>query len=434
MPALSFSSRLRDFFLRLRRGHAVEEARIDQAAVAVIGSVGDDEALRIDIGRANHRRVAEPVFVGEFEVALIVRRAAENGAGAVVHQNKVRHIDRQLPVRIERMQRADAGIEAELLGGVDIGLRGAAMPALVDEGGELRIFLRRRGGKRMIGRHRHELGAKQRIRPRGENLQLAFAIRRRLRIERETDQQAFRAADPILLHQPDFFRPAVERVERVKELLRIVGDLQEPLRQLALLDNGAGAPAAPVDHLLVGEHGLIDRIPIHLRLPPLDQIGGEKIEKHLLLVLVIGRIAGRDLAAPVERQAHRLELRLHGGDVFVGPNLRMDLALHGGVFGRHAEGVPAHRMQHRMAHGALHPRHHVAHRVVAHVAHMDAPGRIREHLEHVVFLADVVVLRGEDAAFVPDFLPAGLRLGGVVAFNGHWNCSRFRAFWLKPGT
>ena len=363
-----------------------------------------------------------------------MRRAAENGAGAVVHQNKVRHIDRQLPVRIERMQRADAGIEAELLGGVDVGLRGAAMPALVDEGGELRIFLRCRRRERMIGRHRHELGAKQGVRPRGEDFQLAFAVRCGFRIERETHQQAFRAADPVLLHQPDFFRPAVERVERVQQLLRIVGDLQEPLRQLALLDDGAGAPAAPVDHLLVGEHGLIDRIPIHLRLPPLDQIGGEKIEEHLLLMLVVGRIAGRDLAAPVERQAHRFELRLHGGDVLVGPNLRMDLALHGGVFRRHAEGVPAHRMQHRIPHGALHPRHHVAHGVVAHVAHMDAPGRIREHLEHVVFLADVVVLRGEDAALFPDFLPAGLRLGGVVALNGHWNCSRFRVFWLKPGT
>ena len=296
-----FLQSARHFFFRFRRGHAVEEARIDQPAVAVIGGVGDDEALRIDAGRTNHRRVAEPVFVDEIEVALVVRRAAENRAGAVVHQNKVRHIDRQLPVRIERMQRADAGIEAELLGGVDIGLRGAAMPALVDESGELRIFLRRRRGERMIGRHRHELGAKQGVRPRGEDFQLAFAVRCGFRIEREAHHQALRTADPVLLHQPDFFRPAVERVERVEQFLRIVGDLQEPLRQLALLDDGAGAPAAPVDHLLVGEHGLIDRIPIHLRLPPLDQIGGEKIEEHLLLMLVIGGIAGRDLAAPVER-------------------------------------------------------------------------------------------------------------------------------------
>ena len=40
---------LRDFFLRLLDGHAVEEARIDHAAVAVIGGIGDDEGLRIGL-------------------------------------------------------------------------------------------------------------------------------------------------------------------------------------------------------------------------------------------------------------------------------------------------------------------------------------------------------------------------------------------------
>src|SRR3989304_5758330 len=39
----------------------------------------------------------------------------------------------------------------------------------------------------------------------------------------------------------------------------IVRNLEEPLRQLALLDLGPRAPAAPIDHLLIGEHGVIDR-------------------------------------------------------------------------------------------------------------------------------------------------------------------------------
>ena len=97
----------------------------------------------------------------------------------------------------------------------------------------------------------------------------------------------------------------------------------------------------------------------------------------------------------------------------------MDLALHGGVLGRHAEGVPAHRMQHVEARGALVARDHVAHGVVAHMAHVDAPRRIGEHLQHVVFRARVVVAGREDAALVPDLLPAGLGLAGVVAFGGH---------------
>ena len=65
------------------------------------------------------------VFVDEVEVALVVRRAAEDRAGAVFHQDEVRHVDRQLPVRIERMDRPDAGVEAELLLRVDDFLRGA---------------------------------------------------------------------------------------------------------------------------------------------------------------------------------------------------------------------------------------------------------------------------------------------------------------------
>ena len=111
----------------------------------------------------------------------------------------------------------------------------------------------------------------------------------------------------------------------------------------------------------------------------------------------------------------------------------MDLALDCRVLGRHAEGVPAHRMQHRKAHRPLHPRHHVAHRVVADVAHMDAPRRIGEHLQHVVFrlvrrgvLARRRIGRGEDAALVPDFLPAGLGLGGVVAVGSHQESQVFR--------
>ena len=426
----------RHFLLRLGDGHAVEEARVDHAAVAVIGDVGDDERLRILIGRTHHWGYAEPVFVDEVEVALIVPRAAEDGAGTIIHQNEIRDVNRQGPSRIERMHRLHAGIEAHLLGGIDLGLRGTAMPALLDEFGERRIFLRGRGGERMIRRKRHEFRAEQCVRPRGEDLQLAFAVRRRRRIEREADQQSFGAADPIALHQPHFLRPAIERVERVEERLRILGDLEEPLRQLALLDERAGTPAEAVNHLLVREHGLVDRVPVHLRLAPLDETGAEEIEEHRLLMLVIGRVASRDLAAPVEREPHRLELRLHRRDVLVGPRLGVDLALHRGVLGRHAEGVPAHRMQHREALGALDPRHHVAHGVVAHVPHMDAPRRIGEHLQHVVFrppaFALRLVRRGEDAALVPHFLPAGLRLGGVIALDCHWIRSRFRPD-LGPG-
>ena len=162
----------------------------------------------------------------------------------------------------------------------------------------------------------------------------------------------------------------------------------------------------------------------------------EKIEEHALLVLVVGRIAGRDFARPVEGKPHRLELLLHRRDVVVGPRLGMDLALHCGVLGRHAEGIPAHRMQHLEPAGPLVARHHIAQRVVADVAHVDAPGGVGEHLEHVALRArragalgkGIRVGGGKDALLLPHLLPVLLADGGVIALvlsvGGHDGAAR----------
>ncbi len=348
-----------------------------------------------------------------------MRGAAEDRAGAVFHQHEIGDVDRQLPVRIERMDRPDAGVEALLLGGVDDLLRGAVTFRLGDEFREFRIFRGRRLRQRMIRRDRHELGAEQRVGPRREDLQLGLAGGRGRGIEREAHQQALGAADPVALHQPHLVGPAIQRIERVQQLLRVLGDLEDPLVHLALLDDGAGAPAAAVDHLLVGEHGHVDRIPVDLALLALGEAGAQKIQEHLLLVLVVSGIAGREFAGPVERQPDRPQLLLHRGDVVVGPRLRRDLALDRGVFRRQPERVPAHRVQHVEALGAHEARQHVAERVVADMPDMDAPGRVGEHLQHVIFRPRIVVFGGEDRLFVPLALPARLGFAGVVAFGGH---------------
>ena len=243
-------------------------------------------------------------------------------------------------------------------------------------------------------------------------------VGRRL-IEREADQQALGAADPVALHQPHLVGPAVQRIERVQQLLRIFRDLEDPLVHLALLDHRAGAPAAAVDHLLVGEHGHVDRIPVDLALLALGQSGAQEIQEHLLLMLVIRGIAGRELARPVERQPDRPQLLLHRRDIVVGPGLRRHLALDRGIFRRQPERVPAHRMQHVKALGAHVARQHVAERIVADMADMDAPGRVGEHLQHVIFRPRIVVFGGEDRLLVPLALPARLGFAGVVAFGGH---------------
>ena len=270
-----------------------------------------------------------------------------------------------------------------------------------------------RGGllrQRMVGGDRHEGRAEDRVGPGRVDLELALAGRRRARRDRPADQQAFGAADPVLLHQPDLFRPAVERIQAVEQLLRHRGDLEEPLRQVALLDQRAGAPAAPVDHLLVGEHGHVDRVPVDLGRFALDQPGAPEVEEQLLLMLVVAR--DRRWRSRAHQSSDRpmvFSWRLHRLDVGVGPVARIDLVVARRVFGRQAERVPAHRMQHVEAHGAAVARHHVAHRIVAHMAHMDAPRRIGEHLQHIVFRARIVVLRLEKLGLVPGLLPCGVR-------------------------
>jgi len=350
-----------------------------------------------------------------------VCRATEDRAGAVLHQHEIRHVDWKLPVGVERMNGLHPGIEALLLRRLDQLLRGAVALALGDEFGERGILRRRCRGERMVRRDRHELGAEQRVVARREDFKFVFTIRRGAWIEREADQQPFRAADPVVLHQAHILGPAIKSIEAVQQVLRERGDFEEPLGQLALLDKRVGAPAAAVDHLLVCQHRLLDRIPIDLGFLALHEPGPEKIEEEFLLVLVVGRIAGRDLAAPIDRQAHQFELRAHRRDVVVGPFARVNLALDGGILGGQTEGVPAHRMQHIQAHRALIAGDHIADRVVAHMADVQLPGWIGEHLKHVVFWARIVVAGGKNLPLFPHLLPAGLGLARVVAFARHGN-------------
>ena len=130
----------RDFGLGLFHRHAVEEARIGQTAGAGIGLVADGEALGIGVVRHHHRRHGQPVFAGEIQVALVMRGAAENRAGAVTHQHEIGHHHRQLPVRIERMGGGEAGVIAQLLGFLDFGFRGAGLAAFGDEVRQLVSF------------------------------------------------------------------------------------------------------------------------------------------------------------------------------------------------------------------------------------------------------------------------------------------------------
>ena len=130
---------------------------------------------------------------------------------------------------------------------------------------------------------------------------------------------------------------------------------------------------------------------------------------------VIFRLTGGELPTPVEGEAQTLQLRLHVGDVGARPFAGMNLLFHRGVFGGHTEGIPPHRVQHLIPAHSAKPRQHVAHSVVADMADVDAPGWIREHLQHIRARLAARVVGTEALLLVPDVLPFGVCLKRVEA-------------------
>ena len=87
----------RDFGLRRFDVEAVEEARIGEAPGTDIGLVADGEGLGIGVVGDHDGHHRQAIFAREVEVALVVRRTAEDRAGAVGHQHEIRDIDRAAP-------------------------------------------------------------------------------------------------------------------------------------------------------------------------------------------------------------------------------------------------------------------------------------------------------------------------------------------------
>ncbi len=285
------------------------------------------------------------------------------------------------------------------------------MRAGVEEVRDRRIALGRTPRNRVLRCDRHVGDAEQGVRARREDLEVATAIR-----ELETDQEAFGATDPVALHRLDRFRPTVELVEVVQQFIGIGGDAHEPLRDFAPLDQRAGTPATAVDHLLVREHRLVDRVPVDdgglaVDQAPLIEAG----EEPLLPAIIIG-VAGRKLARPVIGKAEALQLAAHVVDVGAGPARRRHVVLDRGVLGRQPESVPAHGLQDILAQHALVTRDDVADGVIAHVPHVQASARVGEHAQAIEFFARLVLDSLEGIRGSPLRLDDGFEFNRVVAF------------------
>src|SRR5205807_677400 len=199
-------------------------------------------------------------------------------------------------------------------------------------------------------------------------------------------------------------------VEVPEQRLRILGDVEEPLLQEALLDLGVGVPlAVAIDHLLVGDHAHVLGTPVDRRLLAERQARGEQLQENPVRPLVVAGVGGGELVPPVEHAAEAPQLAAEGLDVLrdqlrrVGPHrervvLRVD-----------AERVEPDRLEHVVPLQPLEPPVDVGAGEREHVPHVQALGRgIGEHHEVVERPARSVQVGLVGVLPHPALLPLGL--------------------------
>ena len=274
---------------------AIQKIGMSQLPGAGICLLANLKGVRILVLGHNDRPNGQAIGAGKVQIPLIMGGAAENCARAIVHQDKIGDIDRQLPALAKRVLGSQAGIEAFLLRFLKRLLAGAGLAAVLDKGGGLPVLSCDLLGERVISSDGAETGAKQGVRPGGINLQPVLSVD-----DVEIDGGALRAADPVLLHQAHLVGPALQVLQSGQQIIGKGGDAQEPLVQLAPFHRRAGAPAFPVDHLFIRQHCLIDRVPVDIAFTTIGQPGLVKGQKQFLFMPVIARVAGGELPVPVD--------------------------------------------------------------------------------------------------------------------------------------
>ena len=250
----------------------------------------------------------------------------------------------------------------------------SAAGALLDEGLDPGITFTRLHGEWVIGCHRHKGGTKDRIRTGRENPQGITAC-----CQGKIDFDAIGTADPVALHRLHRIRPARHAVQFLKQLIGVGSDPNEPLWNFPFFHYGTGAPSLAIDHLLIGQHGLVNRIPIDDSVLTVSEPLFHQPGKEPLLPTIVLRLAGRYLSRPVIRETHPLQLPAHMGDVLIGPLCGRNRALDGRVLGRQSECIPAHGLQDITPQHPLIATHHIANRVVADMPHVQLARGIRQH-------------------------------------------------------
>ena len=222
------------------------------------------------------------------------------------------------------------------------------------------------------------------------------------------------APDPVALHDLGPLGP-LEVVDGLEQLVGVPGDAEEPLLEVALRDEVAGALAGAVGKdLLVGQDGLAPRAPVHGGRGPVGQAGVPEPEEDQLRPLDVLGVMAADLAPPVVDGAEAGQRRGQLGDPGVREDPRVRAGLDGGVLGRQAERVEAERAEDTLAQHGLIANDQVTERVVTHVPLMGRARGVRVHAQRVELLPGVVVVDLVGALVGPVPLPPALHRVEVI--------------------
>src|SRR4030095_16984918 len=141
----------------------------------------------------------------------------------------------------------------------EIRLHHAAALAFFYECGELGIIPRCARREWMLGCQSNERDTHDRVGTGGEDPELFLPA---IELIRECKAHAMAFAYPVRLHRLHALGPARETLELGEQLVGIAQDAHVVHRHLAVFHERAGAPAATVYHLFVGEYRLVDGIPV----------------------------------------------------------------------------------------------------------------------------------------------------------------------------
>ena len=222
--------------------------------------------------------------------------------GAVLHQHVVGHEHRDL-LAVHRVGDGAPERHAGLLPCLVAALLGRLADRAVDVVAHLRRVVEPEDVG-VLGRHDEEGRAEERVGTRGEDRVVDAEL-----LAAERDLGALGAADPVLLHGHHVRRP-LDVVDVLEQPVGVLGDAEEPLLELAHLDQRAAALAAAVDHLLVGQDGLVVGAPLDRRLLAVGEAALEQAQEDPLGPAVVARLVRAELARPVDRDAPPPELLL----------------------------------------------------------------------------------------------------------------------------